>query len=268
VKGARAVNTKQATHDHWVTLSGRRIDKVVASPKLQKRIAELSGWFWNALLNWDSHTVSEVVAAHEQFDYDPFAVVEDDEQAEQSRAALASIEWDDFLRMAIKIVDNEPAAAKEWRGWLAHELASVVGLRLIDHAVRFLERDQVQDAAILLMDATEAYSYVWDLGKASRRNVGDPHVATERYIAKRIKDSEDKGARQATAKAGANARHKNTRALKQFALDLAARKSYRSKRQAAQAITPEVMAEAKKLKCPLSQDRAEKTIYGWLLESQ
>lgn len=261
------MDTKQATHDHWVTLSGRRIDKVGASPKLQKRIAELSGWFWNALLNWDSHTVGEVLAAHEQFDYDPFAVVEDDEQAEQSRAALASIEWHEFMLMSIKIVDKKPAALEEWRGWLAHELASVVGLRLIDHAVRFLERDQVQDAAILLMDATEAYSYVGDLGKGWRRNDRDQHVATERYIAARFQDLEDQAARRATAKAAAKARHRNTRALKQFALALAAQKSYRSKRQAATAITAAVMAEAKKLKCPLSEDRAHKTIYDWLLKA-
>lgn len=56
--------------------------------------------------------------------------------------------------------------------------------------------------------------------------------------------------------------------LKELAFDLASKKDYRSKNQAAQDIEPQILAESRKLGLTLSKNRIVKTITEWLAEKK
>lgn len=70
----------------------------------------------------------------------------------------------------------------------------------------------------------------------------------------------------AMAKSGAAGRKAKYQPLKNLAEKLVREKNFKSRRNAAKIITPEIIAESKKLGIFLSEDQAEITITGWLKE--
>lgn len=72
--------------------------------------------------------------------------------------------------------------------------------------------------------------------------------------------------KKSQAKKGALGRNAKYQPLKELAAKLVNAKNFNSRRNAAMTIQPEIIAESKKLKIPLSEAQAEITITGWLKE--
>lgn len=70
----------------------------------------------------------------------------------------------------------------------------------------------------------------------------------------------------AMAKSGAAGKKAKYQPLKNLAERLVSEKNFKSRRNAAKTIMPEIIAESKKLSIFLSEDQAEITITGWLKE--
>jgi hypothetical protein len=68
------------------------------------------------------------------------------------------------------------------------------------------------------------------------------------------------------ARKGADGRNAKYLPLKELAEKLVTTKNFKSRRNAAMKIKPEIVAESKKLNIPLSEAQAEITIIGWLKE--
>lgn len=68
------------------------------------------------------------------------------------------------------------------------------------------------------------------------------------------------------AKSGAAGKKAKYQPLKNLAKRLVNEKNFKSRRNAAKTIMPEIIAESKKLSISLSEDQAEITITGWLKE--
>ena len=68
----------------------------------------------------------------------------------------------------------------------------------------------------------------------------------------------------AHGKKGADARKSKYLPLKEMAAKLVNARNFKSRRNAAQTIKPEIVAESKRLNIPLSENQAESTITDWL----
>lgn len=76
-------------------------------------------------------------------------------------------------------------------------------------------------------------------------------------------------ARTEVAIKAANKRHSGTRKLKKYAIDKFKNNTYKSTRQASFAIFPQVQEYSSKINVPpLSNERAQITVYEWLLEAK
>jgi hypothetical protein len=92
------------------------------------------------------------------------------------------------------------------------------------------------------------------------RRADEQRMQTEQEASKRVLSE--------NATKAAFARHERTRKIKEFAVNLAGKGTFRSTLQAAKSILPDVKKYARELGWPLSEDRAEKTVYEWLLEAK
>ena len=133
----------------------------------------------------------------------------------------------------------------ELDGWEYSSLACILGLRLLGRAGLCLESGEFQDAFYLILEAEHALQRSIEFGLDLDKIASD--------------------VRSTNAQAAALARHSNTTyRIRAKAIDLSRKRSYKSLRHAARAITPQVLTFAAEIGVQLRTNDPERTIYNWI----
>lgn len=221
-------------------------------------LEEKNGWLWDYLLDKNHRFVSQILRAAQVLreeiwsGWDEMCEVAEDKcdyytgiQAEKVgpkslRTWIIYSEPDHVLEFA----PPDWFLQKKWQvevPWTWPEMYAILGLWMIDESTAWLNHGNVYKSATWLLRANDANHWRYYDDESS-------FEASKKWLASR----------------GGQAKKELYRPLINFVIEKVNAKKYKSRRNAALCIAPEVLEKAKELGIPLSEQQAPLTIMSWL----